>query len=179
MQMVRMRPTPAVDVPDGLAEFCRREHPRLVGAISLYCGDGLLAEELAQDALEVACRRWAEVRTMGSPEAWVHRVAMNLANSRFRRRAAERRANARMLGGDVQVDVDVADAVALRREVSLLPTRQRRIVVLRFYLGFTVAQTASVLGMTPAAVKASTHRAVARLRGGFLDPDESEATHAG
>jgi DNA-directed RNA polymerase specialized sigma24 family protein len=33
------------------AAFCIKEHPRLVGALSLYCGDRVLAEELAQDAL--------------------------------------------------------------------------------------------------------------------------------
>lgn len=45
----------------GLAEFCRREHPRLVGALSLYCGDSDVAEELAQEALIRAAdrERWA------------------------------------------------------------------------------------------------------------------------
>jgi RNA polymerase sigma-70 factor (ECF subfamily) len=33
------------------AAFCAEEHPRLVGALSLYCGDRAVAEELAQDAL--------------------------------------------------------------------------------------------------------------------------------
>jgi predicted RNA polymerase sigma factor len=38
---------------DALVAFCRHEHPRLVGTLSLYCGDADLAEELAQ---EVLCR---------------------------------------------------------------------------------------------------------------------------
>lgn len=74
--------------------FCVEEHPRLVGALSLYCGDRALAEELAQDALTRACRDWRKVRNFAAPGAWTHRVAMNLANSYFRRRAAETRRTA-------------------------------------------------------------------------------------
>ena len=33
-----------------LAGVCRAEHPRLVGALSLYCGDRDVGEERAQEA---------------------------------------------------------------------------------------------------------------------------------
>lgn len=81
--------------PDDLSAFCQREHPRLVGALSLYCGDALLAQELAQEALVRVCQRWEQVHAKGSPQAWAHRVALNLAHSWYRRRSAERRALAR------------------------------------------------------------------------------------
>lgn len=165
-------------LPEGLEEFSRREHPRLVGALSLYCGDADVAEELAQAALERACERWHQVSSMPTPGAWLHRVAINMANSLFRRRAAERRAHAR--SGTVQSheDADVADAVAVRQALSTLPRRQRSVLVARFYLGFDVAQTAEVLGMTPNAVKASTHRALSRLRDVFIVADEEEQVDA-
>lgn len=166
----------SMDVPESLDAFCRREHARLVGALSLYCGDASVAEELAQEALERACERWDQVRSMDSPGAWVHRVALNLVHSRFRRRAAERRAHARsMATAHHHEDEDVASSVALRREVSALPERQKAVIVLRYYLGFDVAQTAGLLGLTPAAVKASTHRAVSRLRGEFAYKEEEVA----
>lgn len=168
-----------LDLPDGLEAFCEREHPRLVGALSLYCGDRLVAEELAQDALGRACERWSEVGAMEAPGAWVHRVALNMAHSWFRRRAAEFRAQRRQASDhDVHFDADVANVVAVRREVSALPGRQRGVIVLRYYLGFDVAQTASLLGMTPAAVKASTHRALSRLRGEFVVPLDEEVRGA-
>jgi len=78
------------------ADFCVAEHSRLVGALSLYCGDRTLAEELAQDALSRACRDWKKVRRLGAPGAWTHRVAINLANSHFRRAAIELRAKRRL-----------------------------------------------------------------------------------
>lgn len=79
-----------------LAAFCRREYPRLVGALSLYCGDADVAEELAQEALIRAADRWPHVGQMDAPGAWVYRVGMNLCGSWFRRKRAERRANARV-----------------------------------------------------------------------------------
>lgn len=75
-----------------LAAFCQAEHRRLVGALSLYCQDRQVAEELAQDALLRVVTHWHRVRRLDHPSAWVYRVAINLANSYLRRRLAERRA---------------------------------------------------------------------------------------
>ena len=152
--------------PEELVVFCRREHPRLVGALTLYCGDRAVAEEIAQDALATVCERWEQVRRMAAPGAWAHRVAINAAISRFRRRAAGRRA-LRRLGGRAAEDgsdPDAADAVAIRRAVASLPARQRETVVLRFYLQLSVAETAQWMDATEAAVKSLTQRALAGLR---------------
>ena len=152
--------------PEELVVFCRREHPRLVGALTLYCGDRAVAEEIAQDALATVCERWEQVRRMAAPGAWAHRVAINAANSRFRRRAAGRRALHRLGGHVVEdgSDPDAAEAVAIRRAVATLPARQRETVVLRFYLQLSVAETALWMDATEAAVKSSTQRALAGLR---------------
>lgn len=61
--------------------FCAAAWPRLVAAMSHYCGDVHVAEELVQEALVRACRRWAHVSKLSSPEGWTYRVAVNLANS--------------------------------------------------------------------------------------------------
>ncbi|PSO52946.1 MAG: hypothetical protein BRC31_03575 [Actinobacteria bacterium QS_5_72_10] len=155
-------PGPARD--DELAAFCEREHPRLVGALSLYCGEPQLAEELANDALVKAIDRWPRVAAMQAPGAWVHRVAINLANSRFRRRSAERRATQRLAGEDRPADPAPAEAVAVRRAVAGLPVRQRRCVVLRFYLQHDLAAVAQDLGISTQAASALTYRALQRLR---------------
>jgi hypothetical protein len=63
----REREATAMSDRDALEALCRREHPRLVRSLALYTGDALLAEELAQDALLAACRRWSEVQRMDSP----------------------------------------------------------------------------------------------------------------
>jgi len=39
------------DPIEGIDDFCRRVSPRLVGALTLQCGDRATAEELAQEAM--------------------------------------------------------------------------------------------------------------------------------
>lgn len=153
---------------DALVAFYRREYPRLVGALSLYCGDAAVAEELAGEAMVRACEHWSDLEQMDAPGAWLHRVAINLANSHFRRRQAERRARARMQGR-AHRDEDVSEAVTIRRAVSWLPVRQRHAIVLRFYLGMDVEQTAIQMGVSASAVKSLTYRAVQSLRSEFVD----------
>jgi RNA polymerase sigma-70 factor (ECF subfamily) len=146
--------------------FCEDVHPRLVGALSLYCGELGVAEELAQEALAIAFRDWSKVRRMDDRAGWAFRVGFNLCNSYFRRRAAERRANARL-----QMSTNLApaitepeEAVAVRQSVARLPRRQRAAVVLRFLADYSVAETARVMDCPEATVKTLTRRGLATLR---------------
>lgn len=171
--------------PAELIAFCEREYPRLVGSLGLYCGDRHVAEDIAQEALVRVARDWGRVRSMRSPQAWTHRVAINLANSHYRRRQAEARANERSSRGvdGVHHDADPGDAVVVRAAVSRLPQRQRAAVVLRFYLGHSLAEVAQLMDAPLGTVKSLVHRGVAALRDdlhlGALDElEEPEADHA-
>jgi RNA polymerase sigma-70 factor (ECF subfamily) len=148
------------------SDFCRELHPRLVGALALHCGDRDVAQELAQETFARVWERWSSVRTMDSPEAWAFRVGFNLAASRFRRAAAERRARARF-GPPAEHVPDTADALAVRAAVGALPPRQRAAIVLRYFADLPVAQAAEVLGCAPGTVKSLTSQAIATLRDRF------------
>lgn len=140
---------------------------RLVGALVLDLGDRWVAEEVAQEALTKAVLHWGRVSRMASPEGWVFRVAFNTARSRFRRRAAERRAYAKVgRPDDVMAgpEQDVPEAVMLRQAVEALPARQRQVVAARFYADLSVADTAVVMGCAEGTVKSLTSKAVASLR---------------
>jgi RNA polymerase sigma-70 factor (sigma-E family) len=169
---------------DPRAAFVRREHPRLVGALSLYCGDLDVAEEVAQEALARACRDWSRLAGMRSPGAWTHRVAINLANSWYRRRSAEQRARARHGPSDDGVgrEADSADVLAVRQAVAALPRRQRAAVVLRYFSDLPVTEVADALGCAEGTVKALTHKGIANLRRQLddpgLQPDPEEARDA-
>ena len=68
---------------------------------------------------------------------------------------------------------DATDAIAVRNAVHTLATRQRAVIVARFYLGLDVAETARVLGCREGTVKAHTFKALANLRAaGLLDASE-------
>ena len=162
--------------PEELDAFCRREYPRLVGTLSLYCGDRHLAEELAQEALARACGRWTQVSQMHAPGAWVHRVAINAANSYWRRLRAGHRAQARLESGAAlqHEDPDSASDLALRHAVAGLPERQRTALVLRYFAEMSVPETASVMDVSEQAVRNLTHRAVAHLRDEFAVHEPTE-----
>lgn len=150
---------------DERADFCRAEHPRLVGAMSLYTGDVALAEEIAQEALARACGRWPHVREMAAPGAWVHRVAINLANSHFRRAVLERRVRGELAApGRRAPDLDDTSAIAVRVAVAALPRRQRTAVVLRYFLDLPVRDVADVMGCREGTVRALTSQAITALR---------------
>lgn len=102
---------------------------------------------------------------MERPGAWVHRVAINLANSRFRRFAAERRAHVRHgATADRYVVSDIAAAVEVRDAVAALPPRMRAAVVLRYFADMSVAETATAMGCAEGTVRSLTHKGLGALR---------------
>lgn len=164
--------------PDDLQRFCEQEHPRLVGAMTLYTADQPLAEELAQEALVRVCERWDKVKAMPAPGAWAHRVAMNLAKSRFWRRALERRVAARSTIDEAEPAPSTAEAVAVREAVSRLGPRQREAVLLRYFAGFGVDDAAQAMGVSASSLKSLTHRANQQLRAELDDDLDAEVDHA-
>ena len=107
------------------------------------------------------------------------RVSINLANSYFRRRFAERKAR-QLIEVDIRpLDHDLADAVAVRDALATLTKRQRSVLVLRFYADLSVHDVAQALDMPEGTVKTLTYRALRALRHN-LDPIElKEATNVG
>jgi RNA polymerase sigma-70 factor (ECF subfamily) len=148
--------------PDHVDAVYSRLFPKLVGAVSLYCGDRWVAEEIAQEALS---RLWEQssTREIGSPDAWSYRVAFNLANSWFRRRAIERRVRAEREMVIAGVDDASVDDVVVRAAIDRLPPRQREAIVLRYFADLSVEETATVMRCAAGTVKAHTHKALAAL----------------
>lgn len=150
---------------EALAAVCEREYPRLVGLLALRVGDRHVAEELAQDALAELCRRWPGV---DRPAAWLTTVALNRSKSWLRRKFAEQRAYRRHGPGEQsQPAPDTAAAITVRAAVSQLPRRQQEALILRFYEGLSVAETAEAMGCAEGNVKALCHRALRRLESSF------------
>jgi RNA polymerase sigma factor (sigma-70 family) len=157
--------------------LCRRLWPRLVGSMTLYCGDRGVAEEIAQEALGRVWASWPVVHTMASPEAWAYRVATNLANSWYRRRRAERRALRRAGPARAADEDDATERLAVRAAVARLPERQRMALVMRYYADLPVGDVAVLMGCAPATVRAHTFKAIEALRRHGLADIEEEPEH--
>lgn len=148
---------------DELSSFCRDEYPRLTRFLDVYCGNLAIAEELAQETLARVWKNWRKVKNYENQSAWAHRVAVNLANSHLRRRAAEKRARDRA-GHEVARQVnDTSDAIALREVVASLPARMRSVLMFRYYLDLSYPEIADLLQIPESTARSQVHRALRRL----------------
>jgi RNA polymerase sigma factor (sigma-70 family) len=146
--------------------------------LALYCGDRELAQELAQDALVRLCRDWEKVRNLDHPEAWLHRVGLNLTNSFFRRRAAELRARQRLHPVTEAPRPERSDAELLDA-LRGLPQRQRAALLLRYYAGLSTRESAQALNCPEGTVKTLVHKGINKLRESGAMTGEEESFDVG
>jgi RNA polymerase sigma-70 factor (ECF subfamily) len=108
-------------------EFYQREYRGLVALSASLIGDRSMAEDIAQDALVVAYRRWEEIGRLESPIGWTRRVVINKSVSLVRRRVAELRALTRLASWADRAVWQESDA-DFWRLVRSLPRRQAQVV---------------------------------------------------
>lgn len=157
----------SIDDPLLFADFCRSHWSRLLVVLTLETGNAAVAEELAQDALARSYLHWRKIQRMDAPEAWLYRVALNLGRSYLRRKAAERRALARLRSEAEPVDPVTMEFVGTDLTTALrrLPARQRQAVILRHYLDMSIDQAARSMDCPHGTVKTLTRRGLLTLRG--------------
>jgi RNA polymerase sigma factor (sigma-70 family) len=166
--------TVAVVTHDDVDAFCRAQYPRLVGLLGLYCGDGNVAEDLAQEALLRLVQKWSRLPTTDDAQRWLTRVALNLAKSSLRTRATRRRILDHYGAGLASEShrADPTSAVAVRAAVASLPERERRVVILRYFDDLSVAEVAEVMQCPEGSVKSLSHAAIGRLRAAGLEVND-------
>jgi RNA polymerase sigma-70 factor, ECF subfamily len=143
-----------------------------VGLLTLLVGEPFIAEELAQEVLIRVCRDPDRILAMVAPGPWIHRVAVNLANSHFRRLSAARRVHQRLtLERQPDRTPDPGDGVAVRQALQSLPLRQRTAIVLRYYTDLSIRDIAATLSCPEGTVKTLIHDAIEALRHGGLVQD--------
>ena len=157
----------AADRDVEFAGFMSRSTPALARTAWLLCGDTHLAEELVQQALVKTYLAWPKAR-QGEPLAYARRVLANLRIDRWRRRRREVLMASDTLPDQKDGSQSLADQHAerdrLSRALMLLPTKQRRIVVLRHLEGLTEREVADAAGVSIGTVKSTASRGIARLR---------------
>ena len=140
----------------------RDQHPRLIAAMFLVCGDLDEAREATDEALARALERWSRISTMASPAGWTYRVALNCLRRRQRRRSLERRLWQRVPPRP-HVPAPAGEAWHV---VSHLPDRQRTAVVLRYAGGLSEQEIGEVMGVSRGTVSstlADARRTLSRL----------------
>ena len=128
----------------------------------LVSGDHHRAEDLVQEALTQVALRWRTLRD-GHPEAYARQVIVRGNISWWRRRrespteyVADRAAPR---------DADATErAVLVRDALATLTSKQRAVLVLRYFDDLTERESAQILGVSVGTVKSQTAAALARLR---------------
>ena len=127
------------------------------------------AEDLVQATLLLCYRKWDRVRAAADRDGYVYRMLLNVLRS-DRRSAWWRHRSPHPVDGDAARDAAVGDAAeatavadAVHRAMLVLSKEQREVVVLRYFVQLSEAQTAAVLGIRPGTVKSRLSRSLARL----------------
>jgi len=158
--------------------FVTESSDRLLRTAYLVVWDLGEAEDLVQECLTKVARRWPRVRGMGQPYAYARRILVNLALDgtarRYRRRgelAIDPEPPDQPIDGRSEAGLrQVEDAATLIPALGQLPSRQRAVLVLRYFEDLTEGQTAAMLGCSVGTVKATTSHAFSRLRLSPLRP---------
>jgi len=138
--------------------FCRAETAWARRLSFVMTGDRQSADDIAQEGFARVCGQFTRLE---NPRAYLRVVIVNL--SRRHRRTAGRQSPLS--------DADDVAALAVSPEsievldlIDRLPSRQRAVLVLRYYEGMSEIEIASVLSCRPGTVKSLASRALRRLR---------------
>jgi RNA polymerase sigma-70 factor (ECF subfamily) len=145
--------------PEPFVDFYERTRDPVGRALAITLGDAHLAADAVDEAMARAYQRWDRIGRFVNPGGWVYRVGLNWATSVLRRR---RRAPQPLVERG-PMDVGPVAEPAVAAALAELPPRQRAVIVCRFYLGLTEAETATALATRPGTVKSRLHRALRHL----------------
>jgi RNA polymerase sigma factor (sigma-70 family) len=141
---------------DNLEVLYRRLRPGLVRLAHLLTGSASVAEDVVHDAFIGFVR----AKSVHDPAAYLRRSVVNLATNVHRRTRRERL----HLATVSEAVVEPTEVDETWQLVRTLPPRQRAVLVLRFYLDLSEAETAQVLGCRPGTVASTSSRALAKLK---------------
>jgi RNA polymerase sigma-70 factor (ECF subfamily) len=148
-------------------DFFRATGPRLVALGYVFTGDRGQAQDLAQETLLRAWKRWDSVSGYEDPAAWCRRVLCNLATSEWRKRNRRRDVPA-SLTTPPEPDIE---ALELARALDTLPPPQRTAIVLHDAGDLSVAEVARELEVPEGTVRSWLSRGRKALAAELSLPD--------
>jgi RNA polymerase sigma-70 factor, ECF subfamily len=183
LELVDEPPVPVDDVPttrptprprEPFEVFYRREYPRLL-VLSRALAGAAAAEDVAQETMLVAYRRWSHIALLDSPTGYVRGICLHKCRSVTRRLIVERNALLRYAvpPSSARCDALEPDSERYWVEVRRLPRRQAQATVLYYALDLSVADVAVTLGCAEGTVKAHLSRARATLAARLGRTEES------
>ena len=157
--------------------FVAARRPQLRRTAYLLCGDWHAAEDIVQVTLAKVYAAWPRLRTDVTPDAYTRRTLLRAHIDETRRPWRREVTSTALPEFAASSGLAVEEREALMAALNSLAPGQRRVVVLRHWLGLSVEETAADLGCSTGTVKSQTVRAVTRLRaalqGGALTTEDN------
>jgi RNA polymerase sigma-70 factor, ECF subfamily len=156
--------------PGSVADFdrlYRSSYRRVLFTVYGVLGDHAAAEDCVQEAFAKAFKAWSRWKPDAPAEAWIHRIALNVAFSyRKRRRLAEVGELVRRLGtpSPDRDPGEVAEGRELFRALRQLSPDQAALIVLRHHHGYTNRDIAYALKTPESTIASRLAKAKARVR---------------
>ena len=164
----------AVMTPEAFGQLLMEMRPRLHRYCARMVGSVFDGEDVVQDALAKAIEALPAAGHLDNPESWLFRIAHNTALDALRR---QKRQAARQSAAEIALIEDPAADASSRVATAgsfaaflALPATPRAAVVLMDVLGYSIDETADILSVTVATVKAALHRGRARLQAHHAAP---------
>ncbi|MGN0985981.1 MAG: sigma-70 family RNA polymerase sigma factor [Candidatus Enterenecus sp.] len=132
---------------------------RLYRTALLYLGSGSAAVDAVDEAIYKGFLSYKKLRQPDYFSTWLTRILINVCNDELRRRG-------RMAGLEElpETAAEQFDALPLREAVERLPRQLRAVIALRYFSGYTLAETAEILGLPPGTVSTRQRKALDLLR---------------
>lgn len=133
---------------------------------------GLSADDVAQEVCLAAITALPRYKDQGRPFlAFVYGIAAHKVADAHRAAARNRSDPTEVVperfsleAGPEQMALDSESAARMNKLLSVLPDKQREILILRVVVGMSAEETAEAVGSTPGAVRVAQHRALAKLK---------------
>ncbi len=156
-----MRGSTSVD--EEFTSFVAAASPQLHRKAWLLTTSSAAADDLLQSALAKAYVAWRRVSAADDPTAYVSGIVLKTFLSDRRRRSSSEVTVAEVADSAV-AEVDPALRLTLMAALRTLAPLDRAVVVLRYWEDRSVHETARALGLSSAAVKNRSLRALSALR---------------
>jgi RNA polymerase sigma-70 factor (sigma-E family) len=167
---VRSRSDETADAEFSAYVLARRDAVRR--AAYLLCGDWHQADDLTQMAFVKLHGAWKRVRDRRALDAYVRSTLVRATIDESRRPWRREKAVDTVpdqpalsgTGSTVDIAAEVVDSEMVRAALASVPPGQRAVLVLRYFEGLGVAETAAALRCSEGNVKSQTARGLAALR---------------
>lgn len=157
-------------------EYIRRAEAlkgKLYRTAALMLGSASAAVDAVDEAVYQGFRGCGKLREAAFFDTWLTRILINTCNTELRRRKREL-----AVAELPETAQEEFDALPLKEAVRRLPKELREVVILRYFTGLTLEETAKALGIPRGTVSTRQKKALGLLRLELTDDREDRKENA-